>query len=80
MELEIKLFSDFKCYAPGSENVFSISISSGVTVADVLKALKIPGDVPKVTILNGRRADANTDQNIIQDWQPRLRINENRHC
>ena len=34
MELEIKLFSDFKCYAPGSENVFSISISSGVTVAE----------------------------------------------
>jgi sulfur carrier protein ThiS len=73
MELEIKLFSDFKCYAPGSENVFSISISSGVTVADALKALKIPGDIPKVTILNGRRADANTiiePQSILVVFSP----------
>jgi len=60
MELEIKLFSDLKRYAPGSKNVFSISITSGATVDDALKALKVPEDVPKVTILNGRRADTNT--------------------
>ena len=60
MELNVKLFSTFKRCAPGIVNVFTISISSGTTIAQVLNTLNIPEDMPIVTLLNGCRAEANT--------------------
>ena len=37
-----------------------MSFAAGDTVEDVLRALKIPADMPSVVLLNGRRVDAET--------------------
>lgn len=55
MELEIRLYNEFKKYSPGMDYVFSMSIAAGDTVGDVLRTLRIPPDKPAVILLNGRR-------------------------
>ena len=60
MKMEIRLYTGFKKYAPGSEHVFDMSVASGATVGDVFKALDIPADMPAVILLNGRRAEGDT--------------------
>lgn len=60
MELEIRLYNEFKKYSPEIDYVFSMSFAAGDTVEDVLRALKFPADMPSVVLLNGRRVDADT--------------------
>jgi sulfur carrier protein ThiS len=60
MELEIRLYNDFKQYAPGTDHVFSIALTAGTTVGQALDALNIPRDKPATVLLNGRRVDART--------------------
>jgi len=60
MELEIRLYNEFKKYSPQIDNVFIMSFTAGDTVEDVLRALRITADMPSVVLLNGRRVDADT--------------------
>lgn len=57
MRVQIKLYGDMVKYAPGEENVFSLSFSSPVTANQVLDHLAIPEDKPYTVLLNGRRVD-----------------------
>ena len=60
MELEIRLYNEFKKYSPEDDHVFKLPIHVDNTVGDVLKALNIPADIPAVVLLNGRRVGAET--------------------
>ena len=68
MELEVRLYNDFKQYAPGTDHVFSIALAAGATIGQALETLNIPRDKPATVLLNGRRADAHTP------IQPRSRL------
>ena len=56
MEIEIKLYSEMKCFAPGEQTEFKLKMAPGSTVSDVLAKLKIPSNTQCVVLLNGRRA------------------------
>lgn len=60
MEVNVKLYSGLKNYAPGNSNVFSIALYSGATVRDLLETLKIPDRVRRFIVVNGRRGEEDT--------------------
>jgi molybdopterin converting factor small subunit len=60
MDIEVRLYNEFKRYAPGDRNVFRLSLAAGSTVGDVRKRLKIPSQRRRTVLLNGRRAAEET--------------------
>ena len=56
MDLEVRLYNDFKRFAPGKKHVFRMACAAGDTVGNVFNALNIPQDAQAVILLNGRRA------------------------
>jgi len=63
MEIEVRLYSEMKCFAPGEQTEFKLKIAEGSTVSDVLTILKIPSKTERVVLLNGKRA---TDSKIVE--------------
>jgi molybdopterin converting factor small subunit len=55
MNVEVKLYGEMKCYAPGEQSEFSVTLAEGATVGDVLTLLNIPPDSQHVVLLNGKR-------------------------
>ncbi len=55
MEIELKLFANFRDYLPKGSDRFSskISIDPSDRVRDVLKKVGIPEDFPKIILING---------------------------
>jgi sulfur carrier protein ThiS len=55
MEVEVKLFGNLGHYLPDGGNRFSFrqSLSEGATVQDMLAALKLPGEMSIIAIVNG---------------------------
>jgi sulfur carrier protein ThiS len=62
MEIFVKLFSNFALHHSPSK--FSLVIGEGMSVKDVCGNLKIPEDLPRLTLVNGQVA---TDQVILKD-------------
>lgn len=60
MEVNLKLFNQLRCYAPGNQSAFSIQLPSDATVGELLKRLKILPTVQKTILVNGRRVDEDT--------------------
>lgn len=60
MNVEIRLYSGLKDYAPGGSNVFFLSLRPGARVADAMTRLAIPPALECVMILGGRRATRET--------------------
>ncbi len=59
MEVNVKLYSELKRFAPGGSNIFTLALPPGAAVRDLLKILQIPGEVPRFIVVNGRRCDDN---------------------
>ncbi|MGA3173350.1 MAG: MoaD/ThiS family protein [Syntrophorhabdales bacterium] len=59
MEVAVKLFGNLGHYLPKGGNRFSLSkaLDDGATVEDLLRSLDIPGEVPVIVIVNGRRVE-----------------------
>jgi molybdopterin converting factor small subunit len=55
MEIEVKLFATLRDYLPQESNRFSckMEVDEGTRVQDVLTRLKIPGEMPKIILVNG---------------------------
>ena len=55
MEIEVRLFATLRDYLPKGSSQFSckLTVNSSNTVRDVLKKLKIPGEIPKIILVNG---------------------------
>ncbi len=55
MEIEVKLFATLRDYLPQESDRFSckMKVDEGTRVQDVLTRLKIPGEMPKIILVNG---------------------------
>ena len=62
MEIEVRLFATYQTYLPKGEgrHTFKLGINEGARVADVLKQLKMPEEMPKILLVNGRHAQTDT--------------------
>lgn len=58
MHITVKLFATLRAYAP--QNAERFPISPGTTVADVVRALKIPETDAKLIFINSVRRDRET--------------------
>lgn len=50
----VRLYSTLRDYSPSKEGSALLELEAPANVESVLKALGIPGNVPKVVLLNGR--------------------------
>jgi molybdopterin converting factor small subunit len=60
MEVQVKLYSEMRQYAPGKETDFELALVPGATVGHVFARLKIPSTIQRVVLLNGKRANEST--------------------
>ena len=55
MKLEIKLFANFREFLPPGTEKYTcwLDLEEGITIGKVLERLKIPDDIPMITLVNG---------------------------
>jgi molybdopterin converting factor small subunit len=55
MKLEIKLFANFREFLPPGTEKYTcwLELEEGTTIGQVLEKLKIPDDIPMITLVNG---------------------------
>lgn len=60
MEITVELFATLTQYLPTGTRGKSttLTVQDGATVAEVMKGLGIPGDMPYTTLVNGRHSEA----------------------
>lgn len=63
MDVEIRLYSGLKEYAPAEGTIFRLDLKAGSCVGDAMGRLAIPPSLDCVMILDGRRADRETPLN-----------------
>lgn len=58
MKIEVRLFATLTAYLPDQSDGRSatLEVAEGSTVTDIIRSLGIPGDMPFVTMINGRDA------------------------
>ena len=54
IEINVRLFGEFKKHAPGDQTDFMLALEPGATLGDVLGKLSIPENA-HVALVNGRR-------------------------
>ncbi len=59
MNIELKLFFDFKNFLPSEsgKNTTIINLENGTTVQKLIEILNLPPEIPKNILLNGIKAD-----------------------
>ncbi len=62
MEIEVRLFATYQTYLPKGDgkHTFRLEVNEGARVADVLKQLKMPENMPKILLVNGKQAQTDT--------------------
>ncbi len=75
MEIEVKLFANFRDYLPKGSDKFSskIKVDTSERVADVLRKLGLPEDYPKIILINGVHAkedDKLKDGDVLSVFPP----------
>jgi sulfur-carrier protein len=60
MKVEVQLFATLRKYGPSCEGPLAVDLSEGDAVVKMLEALRIPHDVEKVILVNGRPAEPDT--------------------
>jgi molybdopterin converting factor small subunit len=60
MRVKVKLLNALRDYAPEGDHVFHLDLNQGDTVDRVIAALKIPSEVDRIILVNGRRVDEHT--------------------
>jgi len=55
MQITVKLFANFRKYAPGDKNEFPLTVDAQTTIGLVLEQLGIPAGVDRVILVNGCR-------------------------
>ena len=55
MKLEVKLFANFREFLPPGTDKYTcwLELEEGITIGRVLEKLKIPDDLPMITLVNG---------------------------
>ncbi|WP_457577738.1 aldehyde ferredoxin oxidoreductase C-terminal domain-containing protein [Desulfomarina sp.] len=57
IQINVKLYGDLKSYSPEDGNIFTLELSQGAAVTDLLAALSIPGEVQRTALINGRQCE-----------------------
>jgi sulfur-carrier protein len=62
MRVEVALYAGLRQFRPAGAagRTIGLELSEGATVADVMRRLGIPDDLPCISVLNGQRADRET--------------------
>ncbi len=60
MKAEVQLYATLRKFGPPQEGPFVVVLNDGERVAGLLEVLKIPPDVERVILLNGRPAEMDT--------------------
>ena len=60
MKIEVRLFADLADYRPPGArgDAATLDLPENATVADVVRRLALPDDLPRLMLVNGRDADA----------------------
>ena len=55
MKLEVKLFANFREFLPAGTEKYTcwVELEEGATIGQALGKLKIPNDLPMITLVNG---------------------------
>ena len=61
MEVEVKLYAYLKEYAPGDSHIFKLDLAHPSTVKQVVQKLGIPSTLGRLTLVNGRHAQDDTE-------------------
>ena len=75
MEIEVRLFATFRDYLPagGAGFAYKKVLNGQTTVQDVIDELKLPSEIPKIIIVNGRHSNpdyALKDGDILSIFPP----------
>jgi sulfur-carrier protein len=64
--VEVRLFATFREYLPPGSNTFSCTkeFTGATIVADVITDLRLPREIPKIILINGKHSD---EQQILHD-------------
>jgi sulfur-carrier protein len=59
MDVEVRLFANFRDYLPAGNDSFGVkrSLDNPITVDELIQQMGLPEDVPKIIIVNGLHAD-----------------------
>jgi len=75
MEIEVKLFANFRDFLPKGSDRFScrVTINGAERVADILRKLSLPTDHPKIILINGvhgKEGDLLKDGDVLSIFPP----------
>lgn len=59
MKIKVSLFANFRNYAQGGKTDFEVDLPPGANLDDLMHAMKVPADVERVALVNGRHAKNN---------------------
>jgi len=57
MDVQVKLYGLFQRYAPEERREFKLELPAGATVEELLETLKIPFDLDRILLVNGRQSE-----------------------
>jgi molybdopterin converting factor small subunit len=60
MQVQVKLYSELKRFAPGDDTIFMLEYPPESTVKDLLDTLKISAEVPRFILIDGMLSDENS--------------------
>lgn len=60
MMIRVKIFAEFRKYAPDGQKEFTLELASAETADRAVARLGLPPDLPKVVLVNGRREKPGT--------------------
>ena len=75
MDIEVRLFATFRDYLPAGSAGFAYkkALNGQTTVQDVIDELKLPANIPKIIIVNGRHSNQDyvlADGDILSIFPP----------
>jgi molybdopterin converting factor small subunit len=73
MTIQIKLFAGLREFLPEGAFPYPADLPPGSTVADALRALRVPRDKPTILLVNGRHASIEhvlSDGDILSVFPP----------
>ena len=75
MEIEVKLFANFRDHLPQGSDRFSctVAVNSSARVSDVLRKLGLPAKHPKIILINGvhgKENDTLRDGDVLSVFPP----------
>ncbi|MBI9087471.1 MAG: MoaD/ThiS family protein [Desulfobacterales bacterium] len=60
MMIQVKMFAEFRQYAPAGQKEFRLELKPGATAGQTVSRLGLPPDLPQVVLINGRREKPDT--------------------